>query len=74
MGPRRGTSVCCQQQDGSAAGRTEGADGGERDIPQVDPGVECRAGVGADPDRPAGERDRSRAILIARDSDNLGKI
>jgi hypothetical protein len=44
------------------------ADDGERDISEIDPGIKRRAGVGADPDRPARERDRGRAIMIACDS------
>jgi hypothetical protein len=63
-----------QEEDGGAAGGVEGADGGERQVAEIDPGVERGRRVGADPDRPAGERYRGRAVPIARDGHDLREV
>lgn len=58
----------------AATGRIQYAYSDEAYVAEVRPGVKGGADVGANPNCPAGERDRHSAVPVTRDGHNLWKI
>ncbi len=63
-----------QNDDARTAHGVEAVEKGQRHVSKLDPGIECRRAIGADPDQPAGYGNGRRPVLITGHGENLRTV